>query len=46
MSNFALTTAKVLPNRATVAGNWKSSLVMTFSTVPAVRSSFRLIRVI
>ena len=46
VSNFALTTASLLPNRAAVVGTWKRSLVMTFSTVPAVRSSLRRMRVI
>jgi hypothetical protein len=46
VSNLACTTASVRPNRAAAVGIWKLLLVMTFSTVPAVSSSFRRMRVI
>jgi hypothetical protein len=45
VSNFALTTAKMLPNHAAVVGIWKASLVITFSTVPEVKSLFNRMRV-
>src|SRR5215218_9042141 len=38
VSNLALTTARRRPKRAAVAGTWNSSLVMTLSTTPEVRS--------
>jgi IS5 family transposase len=38
VSNLALTTARRRPNRAAVVGTWNSSLVMTSSTTPELRS--------
>jgi len=38
VSNLALTTASRRPKRAAVVGVWNTSLVMTRSTTPEVRS--------
>ena len=45
VSNFACTTAKVLPNLAAVVGVSKFLLVITFVTVPAVSCLLRRMRV-
>ena len=46
VSNFACTTAKVLPNLAAVVGDSKFLFVITFVTVPAVTCLLRRMRVI